>query len=448
MRHGLTRRLKPPLPEPGGVEERESTHMAIILFAWQLGGGLGHLMQMLPLVEGLIERGHRVVLAVKDLSALARLGPLRVVLLQAPAKLDKRMPLPHTASFAQLLANTGFGDDRELHALASAWRNLLAMVRPDLIIFDHAPLALLAARGLTARRALIGSGFCSPPDVSPLPLLPLLNAPSPDPAALAADEQRILERVNRLLAFWRQPPLVRLGQLYGEVDENFLVTFPELDHYGERPGVRYWGPVNARGGKTPQWPAPSPPDRVSMIPPGVLGEGKKRIFAYLKPSPALPKLLQALRERGHPTLVVLDGNARALREKYACDTMCFESERLDPAQAAAQCDLATTNGNHGITCDLLLAGKPILQFPRHQEQLMMASGVCCLDAGRMVVVREDFDRLGEILDEMLSNERYAAAAARAFAARHADFDPARQRAEMLERACELSAGQPVPGSLG
>jgi UDP:flavonoid glycosyltransferase YjiC (YdhE family) len=422
--------------------------MPTILFAWQLGGGMGHLMQMAPLVEGLSQRGHRVFLALNNLSGLPpAIARARPALLQAPFKHDKRVAFPNAASFAHLLANNGFGNDAELAALAGAWRNLLRMVNPDLIIFDHAPLALLAARGLPARRVLIGSGFCSPPEVSPLPLLPLLNAPSPDPAALAAEEGRILERANRLLAFWKQPPLQRLGQLYGEVDENFLVTFSELDHYGERPGVRYWGPVNARGGKAPQWPTPSPPARVSMTPPSVLGEGKKRIFAYLKPSPALPKLFQALRERGHPTLVVLDGNARALREKYVCDTLRFESERLDPALVAAQCDLAITNGNHGIACDLLLAGKPVLQFPRQQEQLMMASGVCCLDAGRMVVVREDFDRLGEILDEMLANKRYATAA-RAFAARHADFNPAKQRAEMLERACGLLAWQPVPGSLG
>jgi UDP:flavonoid glycosyltransferase YjiC (YdhE family) len=132
----------------------------------------------------------------------------------------------------------------------------------------------------------------------------------------------------------------------------------------------------------------------------------------------------------------MDGARRALQEKHASDTLRFATERVDPSLVAAQCDLAITNGNHGITCDLLLAGKPVLQFPLHQEQMMMASGVCRLGAGRIVAVREDFDRIEEILDEMLANERYTAAA-RAFAARHADFDPTRQRADILERACSL-----------
>jgi UDP:flavonoid glycosyltransferase YjiC (YdhE family) len=395
--------------------------MATILFSWQLGGGLGHLMQMAPLVQGLARQGHRVFLALRSLSNIpSELRQPQVVLFQAPFKHDGRVNSRSIASFAQILVNTGFGNDDELSGLASAWRNLLRMVNPALVIFDHSPLALLAARGLPARRALIGSGFCSPPDVSPLPMLPQLTGQAPDPAAPAADEQRILERVNRLLAIWKQPPLTRLGQLYGEVDENFLVTFPELDHYGERPGVRYWGPVNARGGREPQWPATT----------------GKRIFAYLKHSPALPKLFQALRERGHPTLVVLDGPSRSLREKHASDTLRFATERLDPAFVAAQCELAITNGNHGVTCDLLLAGKPVLQFPLHQEQMMMASAVCRLGAGRIVAVREDFDRIEEILDEMLANDRYTAAA-RAFAARHADFDPTRQRADILERACAV-----------
>src|SRR5438552_2809119 len=60
----------------------ESISMSTILFAWQLGGGYGHLMQMLPLVRGLIKRGHKVFLAMKDLSATSKLGPLHVALLQ------------------------------------------------------------------------------------------------------------------------------------------------------------------------------------------------------------------------------------------------------------------------------------------------------------------------------------------------------------------------------
>ena len=70
-----------------------------------------------------------------------------------------------TCTFAQILHNCGFGDAAELATMAEAWRKLYDFVRPDLIIFDHAPTALLASAGYPVRRALIGTGFFSPPDL-------------------------------------------------------------------------------------------------------------------------------------------------------------------------------------------------------------------------------------------------------------------------------------------
>ncbi len=60
--------------------------MKTILIAWELGGGLGHLLQLAPVVKGLAQRGHRVVLALKDLSRARAVFPEGVQLLQAPVK--------------------------------------------------------------------------------------------------------------------------------------------------------------------------------------------------------------------------------------------------------------------------------------------------------------------------------------------------------------------------
>src|SRR5690348_15509947 len=128
--------------------------MATILLAWELGAGLGHLQRLRPLAEELLRRGHRVVASLRDIPrAGAVFGGMQVRLLQAPQKLrpppDEFKPpltLPH------ILHNTGFGDDMELAALAGAWRNLLELVRPDAVVFDHSPTALLASRGLPHKR--------------------------------------------------------------------------------------------------------------------------------------------------------------------------------------------------------------------------------------------------------------------------------------------------------
>ena len=100
--------------------------MARILVTWQLGGGLGHLVPLWPLVRGLCERGHRVFAALKDLSrAGAVFGRTGVSYLQAPFRLGRvESHIERPRTFAQILHNVAFGDVEELRTLGDAWRNL------------------------------------------------------------------------------------------------------------------------------------------------------------------------------------------------------------------------------------------------------------------------------------------------------------------------------------
>ena len=182
-----------------------------VVFCWELGGGLGHLMQMRPLAQELVHRGHRVFVALRLLGPAERaFAGTGVFYLQAPCDPERgaaaAKPFPVTRSFPHVLANVGWGQARALGALASAWRNMFRMLRPDLVVCDHSPTALLASRGLPARRALIGSGFCCPPDVTPWAVYPPPPGMTPrdddEPEALASDERRLLGRVNRVLESW------------------------------------------------------------------------------------------------------------------------------------------------------------------------------------------------------------------------------------------------------
>ena len=104
---------------------------------------------------------------------------------------------------------------------------------------------------------------------------------------------------------------------------------------------------------------------------------------------------------------------------------------------ARECDVAVLNANHGTLCDVLLAGKPALMLPLHLEQRVLAERVSALGVGPWMTPRRGRgEQLGRLLDEVLSDGRYAAAAGR-FAARHRDFDAGQQRGEMLRRVLEL-----------
>ena len=143
--------------------------------------------------------------------------------------------------------------------MAGAWRNLFLSVRPDLIVFDHSPTALLAACGLAAKKAMIGTGFFCPLDGYPLPdLRPWLHEGK---ERLRDDENHVLANANQVLAAWGQPPLKRISRLFHEVDEQFLVTLPELDHYQGRKGTLTPGASRKQPEYEALTPCPSPSGR-------------------------------------------------------------------------------------------------------------------------------------------------------------------------------------------
>jgi hypothetical protein len=402
--------------------------MGTILISWELGGGLGHLVQLAPLARGLAARGHKVFAALRHLErADAVFGNGVASLLAAPwatTPVERQVRPPLT--LAHILHNMGWHDPAQLRGLCEAWRTLYALVRPDLIVFDHAPTALLASRGLDVRRVTIGSGFCIPPDVSPLPnLRPWAGGANAEPARLAESERGLLGCMNAQLGEWGQPALARVTQLYSEVDEAFLVTFPELDHYLGRASAGYWGPIySSDGGGKCDWPD---------------GRGG-RVFGYLKNFSAVGALLEALARSGRPAVVVADGIPGGVRGRFAgCGTMRFEDRPVDIGAAARECDLAVLNAGHGATAAALLAGKPVLLVPVHLEQGLLArAAVRNTGAGLEASYKDGADAAAK-LEAMLATEKYAEAA-RAFAARYAGFDPAAQAGRMVGRVEELLEG--------
>ncbi len=393
--------------------------MAKILLTWELGAGLGHLTRLRPLVEYLSARGHEMHLAVRTLASVDTVfADQELHLYQAPITHGKSPAhIEHPVAFSHILHNCGFSHESELRTRVKAWDRLYELIRPDMVIFDHSPTALMAARGREFAKVVVGSSFMCPPDKAPLPTLqPWQDVPQ---SVLLKEEGHTVRIANQALENCDKPRLRRLSELYHQTDLMLLTTFKELDHFGERPNFRYSGCWPTFPGDAPEWPSAS----------------GQRIFAYLKYTPKLEGILNELKRTKLPTLVYGKWVNEAIAEEHSSGTLRLVRRPLDLKQVAAECDLAILNGTHGATAAMLLGGTPTLQLPIFLEQHLFAHRVVQYGAA-MIANEEDVSSVGACLKVMLNSDQFATAAGR-FAATYSQVDPERLFTNMMDRVEEL-----------
>jgi hypothetical protein len=406
--------------------------MSRFLFTWEIGSGMGHTVPLAQVAEPLVARGHEVHFALRELtSARVALGALadapNVRLWQAPIWQLKMQGLPVPLSYAELLFRAGYLDAGRLRGLVQGWCSLIDTIQPDLLLADHSPTALLAARGRPLRRALIGSGFFQPPAVAPMPGFG--DQPVP-PKRLADAERLAVMTCNEVLRAQGQTPLVRLHELL-DADELFLVTWPELDHYSTGPqgrpagpcGVRYWGPLQAReDGTTPVWPA---------------GEGPK-LLAYLRADyKALDSVLQQLAQAPFRTLAYVVGMGGAVQQRAQSARLAFCEKPFAMRDALAQADAVLCHSGAGTISAALQAGVPLLLLPTHAEQMLLARRVAATGAGKALSEADVPQRLRSWLAEGVASPGLKQQA-RALAARHPPSEFGRVAERVAER-CEALA---------
>jgi hypothetical protein len=70
-----------------------------VLFAWELGGGLGHIGRMRPLAEAFVRRGKTVAFAARDVRFCGTIfRDTSIAWFQAPAKLQPAQNRDHRAA--------------------------------------------------------------------------------------------------------------------------------------------------------------------------------------------------------------------------------------------------------------------------------------------------------------------------------------------------------------
>lgn len=330
-------------------------------------------------------------------------GPLaahpRLQAWQAPVW---QLPLagqPPPATYAELLLHAGYLDAARLQGLAQAWRTLLQALQPDLLVADHAPTALLAARGLPMRRLLAGTGFFVPPQRQPMP--PFREWTPIAPHRVRAAEERALATCNQLLSSWGEPPLAALHELLA-ADARCLLTWPALDAYAAaregEPTTHYLGPLPGRDqGALPGWPA----------------GGFGRVLAYLRPEPAATEAALSVLQAGPwSTVACVPGLAVSLKQRHASPHLQLVGMPLNMARLAAQADAVLCHAGAGTVHAALLQGRPVVMLPMQAEQLLTARRVQAAGAGALLLEGEVPAQLPALLHAAVAGGPMRQAAAR------------------------------------
>jgi UDP:flavonoid glycosyltransferase YjiC (YdhE family) len=263
-----------------------------------------------------------------------------------------------------MLASEAFPSANATFVSALAWRSIFRAVRAEILVADHAPVALLAARGTELRTVACGIPFSIPPVGRPLPRF-LKSA-----SDARVREAKLLKRLNSVLSVLRGPKLDRASELY-RAAATAVMTVPELDFFGPRPQDDYVGPALADAGDAvPAWPK---------------ARGTK-FLVYVRPSPHLAPLFEAL-ERSRASVIAHVPNSDRAFAKSARERGFHLSETpLKLSELLPRCDAVVCHGGN-LSAAAALAGKPLLMCPLHIEHQLAASwaakqGIAVVSAGK------------------------------------------------------------------
>ena len=382
--------------------------MATIALIWELGSDYGHIGRFLPIALELKARGHRPVMILRDISrADEMLGRHGIEYLQAPLWLPPVQGLPAPINFTESLFLFGFLQPAGLLSVLRAWRAVLALLKPDLLIFDHAPTALLASRGLGLPRLVTGNSFAVPPRRTPLPLYEWWNPKAGAPQRELDCEERLLRNANHALSALGAPPMTCVADLY-DAEVTHITGAPELDVYGPRDAACYVGAINALDqGVEPRWPAGP----------------ARRVFAYLKPRYMhFDAVVTALARLDASVLVFAPGLARQNMLRLQAANLAFSTEPLRMRSVREQVEMAVCHAG-GMVDVMLQAGRPVFLLPMQMEQTMTSRRVDELGCGLFHISQQGPRELEKGLKRVFSTPAYAEHAL-AYQQRNANFTQA------------------------
>jgi hypothetical protein len=389
--------------------------MKTVLLAWELGGGMGHVMTLRRLARSLKPLDVRIVAAVKNVEAARLLSSEAIEIIQAPAwpsasMSARQIAATSSASMGDILATAGLGDADGLQRLLGAWDSVLLRFKPDLVVSHLAPAVALAGRGKVPL-ILVGDGYTLPPDG--LRQFPPLHAKTPP-----GDETVTLEVLNGVLRSRGASQLDHLPQIFSG-DARLVMAFPLLDPYVARRTEPLLGPL------------------LDHVPVAAVAK-KPSIFVYLSRGYPLHRDIPTALLAHAPNLRI---HAPDLPEHQMGDLKragaVVYRDFVAPADALMSAALVVHFGGSGLAAEALTAGIPQLILSMQIEQWLNGSALQNAGLGRVIEAFDPATRITSEIASLLADTSIIAAAA----------DAGRLHRELLSRTDALATFESACRSL-
>jgi hypothetical protein len=234
---------------------------------------------------------------------------------------------------------------------------------------------------------------------TPMPFLhPWLDSPV---KALSDIEDRVLATIRRLVS-----SLSSVAGIF-EGAERFLLAFPELDHFEVRSSEKYTGPVfGLMSYPELEWPEGSGP----------------RVFIYLSAANRfLGTLMNHLKKNGIPAFAYIRDLPESDRKLLESPTLHMSSNLVNLDRAAAECDIAVTQGGFHTSARMLLSGTRLLICPEQLEQTLLAYQLQKRGLCEFISFFSETDKVKERFDTVAASAELGKNAGD-FAAKYAGYD--------------------------
>ena len=376
--------------------------MARILLCWELGTDYQHLLSLQSVAHFYQRRGYDIWVAGRDVTKLKRLfSGVKIHVVQAPFSdstaelgLEKQAP----RSYADFLRRCGYHHEDALSGLVNAWRTLFSFIQPDLLLCDHAPTALLAARDLLANghsvaKVAVGMPFSVPDDNRPAGVFFTGDLAKND---IVRYEDDLVKVINKVCIEFSIPRIDNLADLFSDLKKCIFQTYSELDHYGYRSAEQRFK-TSYIGALVPEFSDPA-------VFPHFKGP---KIYCHVKGSAETSVLLKTLQAIECSAIVLADGIPDSIINAHQSRHICYVDKPVSMRDVLEKSTFAILNGSINSVSLFMRAGIPLALFPLHIEQFLMTKRVEALNAGLQLNL-SDIDSALQGLQKVNSRQKKVA----------------------------------------